>query len=394
MHIAKHFPQFGIQPFILTVNDDKFSHRDESLLNEVNHIPTLRTKAFEPFDLYRTFIGKSKDEPLVASETISKDNKSLSHKISVWIRMNLFVPDARVGWFFSAVKEGKDFIIKNDIKAIITIGPPHSAHLIGKHFSRKLNIPHNPVFIDPWTDIIYYKDFNRNKTVAAVDNYLEKSVLKNAASAVFVTETMKDDYVKKYPQIKDKSHILYWGFNEDAFQSKEFYKENNEGKIILHAGNIFDYQNPPNFWKQVKQEIDKGNKLKLRFIGTVSPKIKNEIEKNGLSLHTEFLGFVPYDEMISHLILADYLLVCATEPRHVPGKLFEYLRAGNPIIAFGNDNKEVKEILEKANAGMMFNYDETGKEFFKNTSTFKTDKNFISQFSRKNIAGKLAEIIS
>jgi len=90
---------------------------------------------------------------------------------------------------------------------------------------------------------------------------------------------------------------------------------------------------------------------------------------------------------------AKYLLVCASEPRHVPGKLFEYLRSGRPIIAFGNDNKEVSEILKNSNAGMMFNYQEDGKTFFDKADTFKTDLNLIKKFDRKVIAEELSRII-
>ena len=63
--------------------------------------------------------------------------------------------------------------------------------------------------------------------------------------------------------------------------------------------------------------------------------------------------------------MADMLLVCSSEPRHVPGKLFEAMRTGNPIIAFGDNNEEVKHILKEANAGMMFRYDENVEEFFR-----------------------------
>jgi len=40
--------------------------------------------------------------------------------------------------------------------------------------------------------------------------------------------------------------------------------------VILHAGNIFDYQNPVNFWKNLKKKIEAGERYKLKFIGTVS----------------------------------------------------------------------------------------------------------------------------
>ena len=87
-------------------------------------------------------------------------------------------------------------------------------------------------------------------------------------------------------------------------------------------------------------------------------------------------------------------MVCASEPRHVPGKLFEYLRTGKPIIAFGDGNEEVKNILTQANAGMLFNYSQDGHEFFENISKFDTDLSFAKKFDRKQIAKDLAEIMN
>ena len=88
------------------------------------------------------------------------------------------------------------------------------------------------------------------------------------------------------------------------------------------------------------------------------------------------------------------LLVCSTEPRHVPGKLFEALRTGNPIIAFGDNNEEVKKIIEDANAGMMFGYDESGKEFLKGFKNFKSDLGKIRNFDRKKIAEYFRSILN
>ncbi|HEY6626203.1 MAG TPA: hypothetical protein VIZ21_04555, partial [Ignavibacteriaceae bacterium] len=77
----------------------------------------------------------------------------------------------------------------------------------------------------------------------------------------------------------------------------------------------------------------------------------------------------------------------------VPGKLFEYLRTGKPIIAFGDGNEEVKKILTEANAGMMFGYNESGEKFFRKNSTFKTDYNSIKKFEREKITERFAELI-
>lgn len=391
--IIKHFPEFGCEPFVLTVKEKYFTRRDDSMLNEIS--PTLKvykSRSFEPFNLYKKFTGKGKKEHLIESETISKTNKSFSHLVSIWIRMNLFIPDARVGWYLSAVKMGKEIIKENNIEAIISIGPPHSSHLIAYRLSKLFKIPHFPVLIDPWVDIVYYKDFTRSKVTLTVDNFFEKKVLKHSKAAIFVTQTMRNDYSKKYYFLKDKSFVLYWGYDEESFNDIECQKV-SEVDTIIHAGNIFDYQNPIYLWKLIKQKIISGQKFKIKFIGSVSPAVKEEIKLAGLEGYTEYAGFLSYKELLAELVKAKYLLVCATEPRHVPGKLFEYLRTGRPIIAFGDDNKEVSEILKTSNAGMIFNYHENGSLFFDLSGNFRTNLDIVKQYDRKVIAKKFSAII-
>jgi glycosyltransferase involved in cell wall biosynthesis len=395
LNIMKHLPKYGWQPSVLTVEEDKFYQQDETSLEDISpELKVIRTKSYEPFNIYKKFVGKKEDDKLVASETISKSNRSLPHRISIWIRMNLFIPDARIGWYFPAVKAASKIIEQEKIDAIVSIGPPHSTHLIGKKIGKKMEIPHVPVFIDPWVDIIYYKDFKRYKITLSIDNYLEKSVLHNAKAIVFVTETMRNDYVKKYNFLEGKSNILYWGYNEEDFERIVVIKEQKEEKILVHAGNIFSFQNPVNFWKQIKKENDEVNNIRIKFIGTVDPEIKRSITEQGLTEITEYCGFLPYDEMLKNISEADFLLVCASEPRHVPGKLFEYLRTGNPIIAFGDNNIEVKQILKNSNAGMMFNYDESGEKFFTNYKILKADPSYVVRFDRARIAAEMAKILS
>lgn len=394
LYIIKHLPKSGWQPSVLTVDEDSFSHKDESLLAEMpQNLEVLKTAAKEPFDLYRKFLGKKSDAPLVASETISLSNAGLRHRLAIWIRMNLFVPDARIGWYFSAVSGARKMLSRKKFDAIVSIGPPHSSHLIGKKLSGEFNLPHIPVLIDPWVDIVYYKGFKRSAPTLSLDNYFERTTLNNARSVVFVTQSAREEYVQKYPWIGKKSHVLYWGYNEENFKNLQHKPQTSNLKTILHAGNIFDYQNPPGLWRNVKREIDSGKNLRLRFIGTVSPEIKNAIAAAGLTDYTEYKGFLPYREVVQEMLDATYLLVCATEKRHVPGKLFEYLRTGNKIIAFGDDNKEVAQILESANAGKIFPYHYGGDDIFKETDELQPSSTDVRKYSREIIAEDLAKIL-
>ena len=97
---------------------------------------------------------------------------------------------------------------------------------------------------------------------------------------------------------------------------------------------------------------------------------------------------------LKHLSTASYLLVCATERRHVPGKLFEYLRIGKPIIAFGDDNEEVKGIIEETNAGKLYKYSDSAEDIFEKINFIIYDKSKIEIYERKNIAKGLIEVLN
>lgn len=390
--IAKHLPKFGWEPIILTIDEENFSTKDFSLLKTVpEEIKVIRSKANDPFSFYKSFIGKKKNDLLSSSEVISTENKSLRHRIAIWIRMNLFVPDARVGWYFSATKMISKYLESNKIDSVITIGPPHSAHLIGHYIYKKYKIPFYPVLIDPWVNIIYYKNFKRSKLTLWLDNYLERRVLLDSTNSIFVTKTSESDYIKKYNFLNDKTSVLSWGYNEEDF--KNLKQKRKPYSVILHAGNIFDYQNPKYLWKAISAERKKGIDLRLKFLGTVSPAIKNEIEKENLTQVTEYAGFLPFKEIHNEMLNADYLLVCASEPRHVPGKLYEYLRAEKPIIAFGDNNPEVDGMIMEGNSGKLFPYNYSKKDIFSIVKRCKPEIKTSKKYSRSIITKKLAEIL-
>ena len=394
LKVIQYLPEFGIEPIVITVENDSFSQKDISFQEQISPLlKVIKTQSWEPFELYKKFTGKSSDDELVASETISKENKSLTHRLSIWLRMNIFVPDARIGWYPFTVKACKKIIAGQKIDAIITNGPPHSVHLIGHTISKKFSIPHIPVFIDPWIDIAYYEGFKRSFITRTLDASFEKKTVTGSRINIFVTKSMQEDFIRKYPGIADKSHVLYWGYNEDSFTNLHL-KTSNSTKVLVHAGNIFDNQNPAKLWSAIKRRIQGGENIRIRFIGTVGPAIKKSISETGLDAYTEYAGFLPYKEMLQSVMQADYLLVCPTEKRHVPGKLFEYLRSGNPIIAIGDENVEVKSILSNSNAGMFLTPQEDPAVFFTQAGEFHTNINYVKQFDRKSITQKFSILLN
>ncbi|HAI79773.1 MAG TPA: glycosyl transferase family 1, partial [Chryseobacterium sp.] len=85
----------------------------------------------------------------------------------------------------------------------------------------------------------------------------------------------------------------------------------------------------------------------------------------------------------------------------IPGKIFEYLATGKPILSFGPQDSDVKRILSETHAGKHFSYQDAAslKEFilnqyqnWKSGSSSSHIKN-IEKFSRKNLTEKLSQIL-
>ena len=51
------------------------------------------------------------------------------------------------------LKKAKSIIQEERVDAIVTTGPPHSAHLIGLDLKRQLNLPWIVDMRDPWTTV-------------------------------------------------------------------------------------------------------------------------------------------------------------------------------------------------------------------------------------------------
>jgi hypothetical protein len=87
----------------------------------------------------------------------NKKKQSFLEKALLWIRGNLFIPDARKYWVYPSVKFLSKYIKENNIDTVVTSGPPHSLHLIGLKLKQDLNVKWFADFRDPWTTIGYHK---------------------------------------------------------------------------------------------------------------------------------------------------------------------------------------------------------------------------------------------
>ncbi|UWX60967.1 glycosyl transferase family 1 [Chryseobacterium oranimense] len=411
LKFAKYLPEFGWKPVIYTPENPSYPLLDESLLKDIpQNLEIVKTKIWEPYQLAEK-LNKSNKKFKAGQFDVGK-NQSWKSKLSIWVRGNFFIPDARVFWVKPSVKFLEQYLKENKIDVVVTSGPPHSLHMIGLGLKEKFpNLKWIADFRDPWTEISYYKHLKLTKSSDRKHRQLESAVFKKADITLATSYTDADNFRKAGAN----AVCITNGFDESDASTPlsvtELKTEERKSKsfTLSYIGVLEQLRNPENLWK-VLDELIRENKefadaFTLKFAGRVDDKILHSIESSALKEHILNLGYIPHDKAVEEMANSCLLLITnfpnESSKGIIPGKIFEYLATGKQIISFGPDKADVSRILSETGAGKHFSYEDsqTVKEFilhkfelWKQGSLLENTQN-IEQFSRKNLTEKLTEIL-
>ena len=399
LKFVKYLRDFDVEPVVYTVDNPEYALTDETLQNEIpENIEILKQSILEPNNLLSKLKSKQKD----TSVGFLNPNPSFIEKKLHYIRANYFIPDSRKYWIKPSIKYLSNYLKTNNIDLIITTGPPHSIHLIGLGLQKKNSIKWIADFRDPWTDIDYFHQLPLTKNSLEKHELLERKVLKNADSVLVVGKTMKENFKK----FNKKIHVLTNGFdsnliNENLELDKKF--------TFTHIGLMNADRNPIVLWKVLAKmaikNIEFASDLQVKLIGKSALEIHTSIKEYGLENIVQFIGYLPHQKVIDHQRSSQVLLLVANNVPSakgiITGKVFEYLQAKRPILAFAPEDGDLAEIIENTNSGIVidFNDEEKLKKVMVDLyEKFKQDKltvnsKSIDQYHRKNLTGKLAKII-
>ena len=404
LKFAKYLPDFGWKPVIFTPENPSYPLIDETLENEVpKDLEIIKTKIWEPYQLAEK-LNKS-NKKFKAGQFDVGQNQSWKSKLSIWVRGNFFIPDARVFWVKPSVKFLKKYLTENHFDAFVTTGPPHSMHLIGLNLKKEFpNLKWIADFRDPWTEISYYKHLKLTKSSDKKHRSLEQKVFENADVTLATSYSDAENFRKKGANsvcITNGFEVLSEDKNKVDIKSDKF--------TLSYVGVLEQLRNPEILWKTLNEILseneDFATDFKLKFVGRVDDKILNELENSALKNSILNLGYLPHEKSVLEMKNSSLLLITnfpqESSKGIIPGKIFEYLATGNQILSFGPKDADVAMILEKTNAGKHFGYEE--KENVKNyilsiyknwkSGKLQSENANIEEFSRKNLTKKLSEIL-
>ena len=407
LKFVKYLRYYDWEPVIYTPLNPEAPAIDESLKNDIpDGIEVLQTKINEPYSTYKKFVGRKKNDSIKSGFLSENQTPSLTENISVWIRGNLFIPDARKFWIKPSVKFLKNYLQNNKIDAIVSTGPPHSMHMIALGIKKKFDIPWLADFRDPWTNIDFYDKLMLTKSADKKHRRMESDVLTHADKVVTVSENWAKDFITLG---SEKVEVLTNGFDPDDFNFPKPAKEN--GFLLCHIGSLNKDRNPDTLWKVIsdicKENENFRKKLKLTFIGANDYSLKTSLSEKGLMDYTNFHQYMPHTEVIKEASKADVLLLLLNNTPNIegiiPGKLFEYIALHRPILCIGSTTGGSAKIIKETKTGEttgFSDYEQIKKEILRlftdheKPVTFLPDVDKINTYSRRVLSEKMALILN
>lgn len=403
LKFVKYLPDFDVEPIVYVPDGANYPLIDTKLEQEVDPtITILRSRIKEPYSLAKKFIGQ-RAQTMSSGMIPQVRNQTRWDKLMLWIRGNLFIPDARVGWVKPSVDYLLDYLKQHpDIDTVITTGPPHSVHLIGLALRKKLPIRWIADFRDPWTTIGYHKELKLSDKAKEKHISLEREVLNTADQLIVTSKTTQREFEAKTAK---PIAIITNG-----------YDITNLGKVPLdekftlaHIGSFLSNRNPRVLWKAIS-ELRRENKafkdaFELKLIGKISEDILHTLTEFKLLECTDNRGYVDNEEALRQMRASQVLLLVEIDSEDtkaiIPGKLFEYMAAERPILAIGPEESDFFEIIQQTNVGRNALYSEKDKiseillQYFNQyqDNQLKVHAMGLQYYGRKRLTERLVSIL-
>ena len=405
LKFTKYLRNFGWEPVIYSPSNPDYPVLDPTLAADIpSGIEQITLPIWEPYQFYKKFTGKKKTDKVHAGLLSDKKSSGWVEQLAVWIRGNLFIPDARKFWIKPSIRFLNNYLINNKIDAIVSTGPPHSMHLIALGVKKKLRIPWLADFRDPWTDIDFYQDLKISAFADRKHKKLELQTITGCDAMVVVSREMMENYNRMGG---NNIHLITNGFDPDDMTDQTVVQDTKFS--ITHVGSLPPNRNPKVLWEALARLCNElpnfRNDLEIKLAGNVDRSVLSDLEHFGLTNQLNLIDYVPHDQVGILLKQSAVLLLAINNSPNakgiLTGKFFEYLAARRPILAIGPADGDLAQILNDSGAGAIFGYQDL--EGMKDTIRSMYEKYInkdlivnpigIGKYSRKSLTAELAAIL-
>jgi len=430
LKFVKYLRGFGINPIVLTVDETGGMKTFNSVKSSFGAKPDYGLLRELPAEVtvYRVPIDFPKFQ-------CSRRRK---RSLRTYFKVTDGVAEA---WEKNVMAEIGKIIGLHKPQAVYVTYPPSSAPSLAIKISKKSRLP---IILDMrdafsrWCTKPY-----RSRLHYRLAHNLEEKWFRESACVIGITKTLADDFAELHPGIdKNKFHVIPNGFDDETVLTVDecrvdplgkkghfdigylgsFYYSperwagmftpwwKKKGREMLHYTPRREdtlYKTPLYFFKALNKLFERrgdlADKVGVHFVGENPQWLLDMVEDNGLLRNCFFHGQVGYGESLSMGSSFDALLTTGVKIENfadycMPSKLFDYVSLLKPIIGFVFEGEQ-KEFIENSGMGFICNPDDTAgssnvlEKIIDGGYSLRPNKAYLEKFTRKNLTGRLAELI-
>jgi glycosyltransferase involved in cell wall biosynthesis len=332
--VARYLEDFGWSPVIVAPNAAAY-HEDLSL--GFPSAEVIRTTSLEWAKTAKRVTSPG------AANGGRRSRACISNLLRRLVHRVLYVPDAQMGWYPFALRAAREVLRERRVDVLFSSSPPVSAHLIARRLQTESGLPWIAEFRDLWTDWRWNGPWRQK-----VDERIEASIVKSATAVVTVSPTyaavLRDRGARSVCTITN-------GFDPADFSPSSASVDD----VLTYVGTYYPQSQDLGTILNALSAVKRAGQLtrsRLQIVGDLPGELARLISEADLSDFVESTGFVSHEESIRRILASRALLlagsVVSPEPAlrgHIPGKTFEYLGSGKPIIFAGDLASDVAELL-------------------------------------------------
>lgn len=420
---AKYLPHFGWKPLVIAhggMADNASGVMDPTLLEDLPPEHVVR---------YTALLQGEKDRYYRAQKK--------------W-RQPLFATDPMGWWAAPAARLGLELAAESHPSAIFVTMSPFTAADAGIQLKKKTGLPLVLDLRDPWAldeTRIYTTRWHARRDWKQMHEALAAAdlIIMNTPAAAAAVESEFGKGRPEGPRITGRVISITNGYDAEDFGKDSPQAAPPDMLRIVHTGmfhselaevwdkvydgdgvlNQLKYpRRPINLWTRtpryllaaMEKLIQSGaihkDKLQLVLVGEISTCDREMIQNSPMAANVKVLGYRSHAESVNWVESADVLFLPLHTPTDggpalvVPGKAYEYLGSGRPILAMGPPG-DMHNFVEQTGSGIAIAGDDVDgaatalQKFYEakrdGRKLFEQNREAVARFERKELTARLAD---
>jgi glycosyltransferase involved in cell wall biosynthesis len=270
-------------------------------------------------------------------------------RFKAWHPAALLVPDGKLPWVPFALSWALAQDAEDRCDVVLSTQPPATALLLGALIASAWRVPHVVDYRDPWNG--KFDQPSRIWPLTLLELALERQILSSAAAAIMVRET--HEFV---PQVEIPLHVIPNGYDEDDFQLARALRPEGDW-VIASVGTLWKGRGIEPLAAALTllkdRRPDLSGHIHFLHIGRIDHFVAQELRGLSQIVSVSAPGQMSHPDAIGYMLGAD-LLYLPTVQDYIPGKAYEYIRSGTPVLGVGSLASTLASLLEQTGTGRVY----------------------------------------